>query len=59
MQIRDDHIWFSTPVKILGVGMPMKEILEPSVPPRIGSQMGDTCFSIAALSYVERIPCCL
>ena len=31
--------------------MPMKEILEPSVPPRIGSQIGVIpAFSIAALA---------
>ncbi len=27
---------FSPPAKIFGVGNPMNEILEPSVPPRIG-----------------------
>ena len=31
---------FSPPAKRLGVGMPIKEILEPSVPPRIGSMIG-------------------
>ncbi len=40
--------------KDIRVGMPMKEILEPSVPPRIGSQIGvDTRFFHSCFSYVD------
>ena len=31
---------FSPPAKMFGVGKPINEILEPSVPPRIGSIIG-------------------
>jgi len=47
---------FSPPAKIFGVGIPIKEIFDPSVPPRIGSIIGVIPrSSITALAMVTGV----